>query len=107
MTGIVMAGRSGAAYAAEIGSMKVNEEMDALTTAGISPIDFVVLPRVLALVVMMPLLTIYADFVSILGGMSVSVSLLDQTLVAYMVQTTNAVSLTHVTLRIWCRPPMQ
>lgn len=98
MTGIVMAGRSGAAYAAEIGSMNVNEEVDALSTSGISPIDFVVLPRVLALVVMMPLLTIYADFVSILGGMFVGVSLLDQTLVAYSVQTTNAVGMNHLVL---------
>lgn len=96
MTGIVMAGRSGAAYAAEIGSMQVNEEIDALTTAGISPIDFVVLPRVLALVLMMPVLTIYADFVSILGGMFVGVWMLDQSLVAYVVQTSNAVDLTHV-----------
>lgn len=96
MTGIVMAGRSGAAYAAEIGAMQGNEEIDALTTAGISPIDFVVLPRVLALILMMPLLTVYADFVSILGGMFVGVTMLDQTLVAYMVQTTNAVDLTHL-----------
>ncbi len=98
MTGIVMAGRSGAAYAAEIGSMNVNEEIDALGTTGISPIDFVVLPRVLALVVMMPLLTIYADFVSILGGMFVGVTLLDQTLVAYSIQTTNAVDMNHLVL---------
>jgi phospholipid/cholesterol/gamma-HCH transport system permease protein len=96
MTGIVMAGRSGAAYAAEIGSMQVNEEIDALTTTGVSPVEFLVLPRVLALVFMMPLLTIYADFVSMVGGMFVGVTMLDQSFAAYLLQTTGAVNLTHV-----------
>jgi phospholipid/cholesterol/gamma-HCH transport system permease protein len=96
MTGIVMAGRSGAAYAAEIGSMQVNEEVDALTTVGVSPVEFLVLPRVLALVFMMPLLTIYSDAVSIIGGMLVGVTMLDQSFTAYIVQTTGAVSLTHL-----------
>lgn len=96
MTGIVMAGRSGAAYAAEIGSMQVNEEIDALTTTGVSPVEFLVLPRVLALVWMMPLLTIFADFVSILGGMLIGVTLLDQSFEAYVFQTQGAVTLTHV-----------
>jgi len=95
MTGIVMAGRSGAAYAAEIGSMQVNEEVDALTTIGVSPVEFLVLPRVLALVLMMPLLTVYSDFVSILGGLFVGVTMLDQSFSAYANQTLNAVSLTH------------
>ena len=85
MTGIVMAGRSGAAYAAEIGSMQVNEEVDALTTTGVSPVEFLVLPRVLALVCMMPLLTVFADFVSILGGLFIGVTLLDQSFEAYLV----------------------
>jgi phospholipid/cholesterol/gamma-HCH transport system permease protein len=96
MTGIVMAGRSGAAYAAEIGSMQVNEEVDALTTIGVSPIEFLVLPRVLALVFMMPLLTIYSDAVSILGGMLIGVTMLDQSFTAYVLQTTGAVSVTHL-----------
>jgi phospholipid/cholesterol/gamma-HCH transport system permease protein len=96
MTGIVMAGRSGAAYAAEIGSMQVNEEVDALTTIGVSPIEFLVLPRVLALVFMMPLLTIYSDAVSILGGMLIGVVMLDQSFTAYVLQTTGAVSVTHL-----------
>jgi phospholipid/cholesterol/gamma-HCH transport system permease protein len=96
MTGIIMAGRSGAAYAAEIGSMQVNEEVDALTTIGVSPVEFLVLPRLLALVFMMPLLTIYADFVSILGGMLVGVGMLGQSFTAYTVQTLAAVNLTHV-----------
>ena len=96
MTGIVMAGRSGAAYAAEIGSMQVNEEVDALTTIGVSPIEFLVLPRVLALILMMPLLTIISDAVSILGGMLIGVTMLDQSFIAYYLQTAGAVSLTHL-----------
>jgi phospholipid/cholesterol/gamma-HCH transport system permease protein len=96
ITGIVMAGRSGAAYAAEIGSMQVNEEIDALTTSGLSPVEFLVLPRLIALVVMMPLLTMYADAVSILGGLLVGVTMLDQSFAAYVVQTTDAVTLTHL-----------
>ena len=79
MTGIIMAGRTGAAFAAELGSMKITEEIDALRTLGISPVDHLVLPRVLGLFVMMPLLTIYADFVGLLGGLIVAVTLLDLT----------------------------
>ncbi len=68
MAAIIMAGRTGAAYAAQLGTMTVNEEIDALRTLGISPIDFLVLPRILALILMLPLLTLYADFVGMLGG---------------------------------------
>ncbi len=68
MTGIIMSGRTGAAFAAQLGSMKVNEEIDALKTFGFSPIDFLVLPRMLALIIMMPLLTVYANVVGIVGG---------------------------------------
>ncbi len=68
MTAIVMAGRTGAAYAAQLGTMQTNEEIDAIRTLGISPIEFLVLPRILALVVAMPLLTLYADALGILGG---------------------------------------
>jgi phospholipid/cholesterol/gamma-HCH transport system permease protein len=77
MTGIIMAGRTGAAFAAELGSMKITEEIDAYRTLGISPVDHLVLPRVLGLLVTMPLLTIYAAFVGILGGMVVAISVLD------------------------------
>lgn len=73
MAGIIMAGRTGASFAAQIGTMQVNEEIDALKTAGIPPIDFLVLPRVLALSVMMPLLTIYADLMGVLGGLFVGI----------------------------------
>ena len=68
MTAVVMAGRTGAAYAAQLGTMQTNEEIDAITTMGISPVEFLVLPRMLALIVIMPLLTIYADLLGIVGG---------------------------------------
>ena len=77
MTGIIMAGRTGAAFAAELGSMKITEEIDALNTLGVSPIDHLVLPRVLGMFVMMPLLVIYADFIGIAGGLLVAVAMLD------------------------------
>ena len=68
MTAFVMAGRTGAAFAARLGTMQVNEEIDALQTLGIPPIDFLVIPRIVALVLMMPLLYVYACLFSILGG---------------------------------------
>ncbi len=73
MVGIVMSGRVGASYAAMIGTMQVNEEVDALSTLGISPVDFLVLPRTLALTFMVPLLTVYADVMGVLGGYFVGV----------------------------------
>lgn len=76
MTGVIMAGRTGAAFAAQIGSMKVNEEIDALKTLGISPIEFIVLPRLLALFIMMPLLTLYANVIGILSGWIVAEGLM-------------------------------
>ncbi|MCC5806610.1 MAG: ABC transporter permease [Opitutales bacterium] len=72
MTGVIMAGRTGAGFAAEIGSMRVNEEIDALETFGIRPFGFLVLPRVIALSIAMPLLTVYANVVGIFGGYLVS-----------------------------------
>jgi phospholipid/cholesterol/gamma-HCH transport system permease protein len=96
MTAIVMAGRSGAAYAAQIGSMKATQETDALSTMGISIVEFLVLPRVLALFLMMPLLTLYADFVGILGGGVVGVAMLDLSPTLYLQQTSSAVNMEHV-----------
>lgn len=93
MTGIIMAGRTGAAFAARIGTMQVNEEIDALATLGISPIDFLVLPRIIALVVMMPLLCLYADLMGILGGLAVGVFMLDLNLGEYLEMTKLAVGL--------------
>lgn len=95
MTAIIVAGRSGAAYAAQIGTMKVTEEIDALRTTGISPMEFLVVPRVVALVLMMPLLTVYADLMGILGGYLVGVGILDLTPRAYIEQTISAVNMTH------------
>lgn len=77
MTGIIMAGRTGAGFAAELGSMKITEEIDAFVTLGISPVEHLVLPRMLGIFFMMPLLTLYADFVGIVGGMVVAMSMLD------------------------------
>ena len=93
MTGIIMAGRTGASYAAELGSMNVNEEIDAFQTCGFSPMEFLVLPRMLALMLMMPLLAVYADLMGILGGAVVAVAVLDLTLLEYFIQLTKAVSL--------------
>ena len=93
MTAIIMAGRTGAAYAAQLGTMKVNEEIDALKTLGMQPIDFLVTPRVIALVVMMPLLTMYSSLMGILGGLAVGVVMLDISIVQYVAQTMDAVDL--------------
>jgi phospholipid/cholesterol/gamma-HCH transport system permease protein len=96
MTAIVMAGRTGASYAAQLGSMKVTQEIDSLVTMGISPMEFLVLPRMLALFLMMPLLCLYADFVGILGGATVGVGMLNLSAVTYYQQTAYAVSLTNL-----------
>jgi phospholipid/cholesterol/gamma-HCH transport system permease protein len=96
ITGIIMAGRSGAAFAAQLGSMKVTQEIDALETMAISAMDFLVLPRVIALILMMPLLTLYGDAMGILGGGFVGVTMLGLSPVEYLLQTTDAVNVTHV-----------
>jgi len=72
MAAVVLAGRTGAAYAATLGNMKANEEIDALSTLGVSPIDFLVMPRIVALFCMMPFLALYSDGVGILGGMAIA-----------------------------------
>lgn len=96
MTGIIMAGRTGAAFAAELGTMQVNEEIDALRTFGFSPAEFLVLPRVLALVLMMPLLCIYADLMGILGGFIVGVAMLGINPLQYLHSTWNSVPLANL-----------
>jgi len=93
MTGIIMAGRTGAAFAAQIGTMKVSEEVDALRTLAISPSDFLVAPRLIALCLMMPLLVLYADAVGILGGAVVGVGTLGISWVQYWNQTLGAMNL--------------
>jgi phospholipid/cholesterol/gamma-HCH transport system permease protein len=96
LVGVVMSGRTGAAYAAIIGSMQVNEEVDALSTFGISPMDYLVLPRVLALSLMTPLLTLYADLMGLRGGFLVGVFMLDLPPQAYYNATINMVALRHL-----------
>jgi len=93
MAAIIMAGRTGAAYAAQIGTMRVNQEIDALVTMGLPPIDFLVLPRMLALCLMMPLLAVFADFVGMIGGGVVGVSMLDLPPIVYYQQSASAVDL--------------
>ena len=95
MTAIVMAGRTGAAFAAQLGTMEVNEEIDALKTLGISPMEFLVLPRMLALVLMLPLLCLYADLMGILGGGIIGVAMLNISPVQYFNETVSAVNLTQ------------
>ena len=87
MTGIIMAGRTGAAFAAQLGTMTVNQEIDALRTMGLTPMEFLVVPRILALVIMMPLLCIYADLIGIVGGAVVGVGMLHLEAAQYYQQT--------------------
>jgi len=93
MTAIIMAGRTGAAFAAQLGTMTANEEIDALVTMGLSPMEFLVVPRMLALMLMMPLLCLYADMMGILGGSVVGVGMLDIGFVGYLDETRRAVGL--------------
>jgi phospholipid/cholesterol/gamma-HCH transport system permease protein len=96
MTGIIMAGRTGAAFAAQIGSMKVSEEIDALRTLAISPMDFLVSPRLIALSLMMPLLVLYSDLIGILGGSVVGLSFLGISWPQYWNQTTGSMGLVDI-----------
>jgi phospholipid/cholesterol/gamma-HCH transport system permease protein len=93
MTAIIMAGRTGAAFAAQLGTMQVNQEIDALTTLGVSPMEFLVVPRMLALVLMVPLLTIYADLMGMLGGAAIAAITLDVSLPVYVRQIQEALTL--------------
>jgi phospholipid/cholesterol/gamma-HCH transport system permease protein len=96
MTAVVLAGRTGAAYAATLGNMKANEEIDALATLGIPPVQFLVLPRLLALAVMMPVLALYANALGILGGLVVAYSLLAIPPTAFWVELLTIVDLSDV-----------
>ena len=92
MTAIILSGRTGAAYAAELGAMKVGEEMDALRSMGFGPIRYLVLPRVLALVIVTPILTLIADVMGLLGGLLVGVTSLGVTAQAYVLETQRALT---------------
>jgi len=100
MTGIIMCGRTGAAFAAQLGTMKVTQEIEALQTFGISPFEFLVLPRMLALILMIPLLCVFADLISIAGGFLVSTLMLDITPALYLHRTVAAISLANFLLGI-------
>ncbi len=100
MTAIILSGRTGAAFAASIGSMKINEEIDALKTFGIEPMEMLVIPRLLALCFMMPLLCVFSDFIGILGGFFVAISMLDLSFHEYFVQTKHALSLTSCSIGV-------
>jgi phospholipid/cholesterol/gamma-HCH transport system permease protein len=101
MTGIIMAGRTGAAFAAELGSMKITEEVDAYSTLGISPIEQLVLPRILGLFVMMPLLVVFADVVGIAGGMLVAVAMLDLTMTQFIGGLLSVITLSDALLGVF------
>lgn len=96
MTAIIVCGRSGAAFAAEIGSMKISGEIDALRTFGLRPFAWLVVPRVLALVLIVPALTLVADVVGVLGGLCVAVASLGLTVRGYLIETRDAVGLWDV-----------
>ena len=100
MTGIIMAGRTGSGFAAQLGTMNVNQEIEAFVTMGVPPMDFLVLPRMLALCLMMPLLCLYADLIGILGGAAVAVGMLAQSPTQYWVETEHAIGFTSIGLGI-------
>ncbi len=100
MTGIIMAGRTGAAFAAQLGTMTVNEEIDALSTLGVSAFDFLVLPRMLALIVMVPLLCLYADVIGIFGGAVAAVPIGHIAPLLYWEHTLAALNLRHVSIGV-------
>ena len=100
MTAVVMAGRTGSGFAAQLGTMQVNQEIEALETMGLEPMEFLVLPRLLALSVMMPLLCIYADVVTWIGGAVIAVGMLDLNPTLYWLESQKAVTMSDVTLGV-------
>jgi phospholipid/cholesterol/gamma-HCH transport system permease protein len=96
MTAIIVAGRSGSAFAAEIGTMKVNEEVDALVAMGFNPIRFLAVPKVLAAMIVVPILTLYADFFGVGGGLVVGVLGLDLTVYTYVQETMKVISVSAI-----------
>jgi len=101
MTGIIVTGRTGASFAAQLGTMEANQEIDALRTLGIPPMDFLVLPRLLALSLMMPLLCLYADLLGIFGGLVVAGSMLGISPIQYFLETKHAVHLNDLFLGLF------
>ncbi len=104
LTAIIVAGRSGSAYAAQIGTMKVTEEIDALRTVGVGPLDLLVLPKVLALVIALPLLTVYTDVMGVLGGMIMARAQLDVSFGAFLDRLDQAISVTSYLIGVGKAP---
>lgn len=100
MTGVILSGRTGAAFAAQLGTMKVNEEINALQTFGISPVEFLVLPRMIALMLMMPFLCVFADLISVFGGFLVAMLVTDTSATVYIHRTIDAIELQTFVLGI-------
>jgi phospholipid/cholesterol/gamma-HCH transport system permease protein len=101
MTAIIVCGRTGSAFAAELGTMKTNEEIDALRTMGFGTMRYLVMPRALALMLVMPLLTCVADLCGILGGLVVAIYRLDLTSAAYFIEAQRAVKMSDITSGLW------
>jgi len=104
MTAVIVAGRTGSAYTAQIGTMLVNDEIDALRTMGISPLDLLVLPKLLGLMIALPLLTMFADVLGIFGGMVMSAALLDVGMNEFLRRIPQTVSLTSFMIGIGKTP---
>ncbi|MBI3042607.1 MAG: MlaE family lipid ABC transporter permease subunit [Betaproteobacteria bacterium] len=104
LTAIIVAGRSGSAYAAQLGTMKVTEEIDALRTIGVGPIELLVLPKVIALMIALPLLTVFTDVTGVLGGMVMAKAQLGVGFIAYLDRLDEAVSLTSYMIGIGKAP---
>ncbi len=101
MAAVIMSGRTGASYAAQLGTMQVNNEIDALETMGFDPMEFLVLPRVLALIFIMPLLCLYADLMGIIGGALVTVNFFEVSLVEYVNRTVNAIHMMDLSVGVF------
>ncbi|MCY7304831.1 MAG: ABC transporter permease, partial [Rhodoferax sp.] len=104
MTAIIIAGRSGSAYAAQIGTMAVTEEIDAMRTIGIAPIELLVLPKVIALMVALPLLTVFADVLGVFGGMVMAAAQLGVGFDDFLDRFTKAISVTTLLLGVGKAP---
>ena len=104
VTAILVAGRSGSAYAAQIGTMTVTEELDALRSLGISPMSLLVIPRAIALVIALPLLTVFADAVGVFGGMLIALSQLGITFTEFLDRFEYAIVLRHYLIGIGKTP---
>ena len=104
LTAIIVAGRSGSAYTAQIGTMKVTEEVDALRTIGVGPLELLVLPKMLALIIALPLLTVYTDVTGVLGGMVMARAQLDVSFSTFFDRLDDAISLTSYLIGIGKAP---